>query len=99
MTAEVAGGGGTSTQVELRDYTKGDFTIQIGAFQERQNAESLAERLRPLFDYVSVTTTKNSAGATFYRLYVSMSDSVEKAETNEEKLRDMGFEGAFIVRL
>jgi len=40
--------------VEVTDLNSGDFSIQIGAFQDEENAKRLAHRLRVIFEYVHV---------------------------------------------
>jgi len=92
---------GTSsrTVVEIKNWQKGNFTVQIGAFQEKKNANNLANRLRVLFDYVNIMKTVNENGVTFYRLHVSKAANLTKAEANEKALKEMGFDEAFIVRI
>ncbi|MBN2126597.1 MAG: septal ring lytic transglycosylase RlpA family protein [Deltaproteobacteria bacterium] len=85
--------------VELQDLTRGDFTIQVGSFQEEGNASGLADRLRVLFDYVKVSPYVDEKGRTFYRVHVSKSQTLQQAGDLEKRLKDMGFSDAFIVRM
>ena len=85
--------------VELRDFQKGEFTIQVGAFQDKNNALSLADRLKVIYKYVNVTLYTDGAGRTYYRVRASKSKTLEQAGKIEKKLEDMGFRGAFIVRI
>jgi len=85
--------------VEMQDFQRGEFTIQVGAFQDKNNAMSLANRLKVLYNYVNVTLYKNGNGMTYYRVRVSKSQTLKQAEKFKKKLEDMGLKGAFIVRI
>lgn len=85
--------------VELKELKTGEFTIQVGAFQDKNNALRLAGRLRVLFDYVNVTQYVDENNNIFFRLHVSKSDTLAKAGEYEKRLEDMGFIQAFIVRI
>ncbi|MFH1487314.1 MAG: septal ring lytic transglycosylase RlpA family protein [Pseudomonadota bacterium] len=85
--------------VEYQDPKRGEFTIQVGAFQSKTNAERLADRLKVLFDYVNVTTTADEKRTTLYRVHVSKSETLDQAGEIEKRLENMGFTEAFVVRL
>jgi rare lipoprotein A len=85
--------------VELIDLDTGEFTIQVGAFRAKDNATRLADRLRVIYDYVSVITYVDEKGETFHRVHVSKSKTLTQAGEIEKKLEDMGFTEAFIVRI
>ena len=78
---------------------KGDFTVQIGAFKNRDNAVQLADRMKVLFDYVNIDEGDDENNNPIFRLHISKSDTLAKAEEIEKRLEDMGFKGAFIVRI
>ncbi|MBN1847286.1 MAG: septal ring lytic transglycosylase RlpA family protein [Deltaproteobacteria bacterium] len=84
--------------VEIEDVENGVFTIQIGAFENRENAERLAERLKVIFEYVKIIE-QNDERKMFYKVHVSKSQTLSRAGEMERKLEDMGFEEAFIVRI
>jgi rare lipoprotein A len=90
---------GKEPVVEARDLEKGAFTVQVGAFIERENALRLAKRLKVIFHYVDITVLQTPSGAHLYRLRVSRSTTLKQAGKVEKKLEDMGFEEAFIVSL
>jgi len=90
---------GKEAVVEARDLARGNFTVQVGAFRERENALRLANRLKVLFDYVHITVFQTPDGISVYRLRVSKSPTLQEAGKMEKKLEDMGFEEAFIVSL
>ncbi len=92
-------GAGAKPLVEISEIEKGEFTIQIGSFKEKENAAKLADRLKVIFDYVNIAAFKNEASTTFYRLHVSKTETLTNAGKIEKKLEDMGFTEAFIVRL
>ena len=90
---------GSKTLVEFQDIETGEFTIQVGAFQKRDNALNLADRLRVIFDYVNIEVYVDQKRRTFYRVHVSKSKTLSQAGAIEKWLEEMGFEEAFIVRL
>ena len=90
---------GAKPLVELGDLKTGDFTIQVGAFQEKQNALKLAERLRVVFEYVRVSVYVDANKRTLHRVHVSKTNTLSRAGEMEKKLEDMGFRRAFIVRI
>jgi rare lipoprotein A len=90
---------GLQPVVELKELETGEFTIQVGAFKDKNNALRLADRLKVIFDYVNITRYVDENNNIFFRLHVSKSDTLAKAGEYEKKLEDMGFTEAFIVRL
>ena len=85
--------------LELKDLENGVFTVQVGAFQNKDNALRLADRLKVIFDYVDVAEYVDENKRILYRLRVSKSETLSQAGGNEKRLEEMGFSGAFIVRL
>ena len=85
--------------VEYKDLSSGEFTIQVGAFQKKENAQKLVERLKVIFDYVNITTFSDEKRRTLYRVHVSKSGTLTRAGEIEKRLEDMGFDGAFVFRL
>lgn len=90
---------GAKPLVELGGLKTGDFTIQVGAFQEKENALKLAEGLRDHFEYVQVSVYVDENKRTLHRVHVSKTNTLSHAGEMEKKLEDMGFRGAFIVRI
>ncbi len=88
-----------SPVVETYDLSSGEFTVQVGAFLDRKNALELAERLRVIFEDVQVTTFVDEQERILHRVRVSKSNSLDAAGRMEKKLEEMGFVGAFVVRL
>jgi len=90
---------GAQPILEAYDFNQGQFTIQVGAFTDEENARRLATRLKVLFDYVEVTGYEDLDRGLIYKVRVSKSDTLKKANEIEKELEGMGFEKAFIVSL
>jgi rare lipoprotein A len=78
------------------DYYAGNFTIQVAAFGNRDNAEQLAERLESKYRNVHITQYESSTGI-FYRVRVGKFTDLRKAEESEAILVQSGFPDAFTV--
>ena len=90
---------GVRPLVEIIDLNTGEFTIQVGAFKDKENALGLAERLKIIFDYVEVSVYDDKDRGRLHRVRVSKSKTLTKAGEVERMLEEMGFKGAFIVSL
>ncbi len=78
------------------DFNTGDFTIQVGAFINRENADRLKEKLSETYKNVHISVYDNGVEI-FYRVRVGICHTLEKAEEYEKALIQEGFEGAFAV--
>ncbi len=90
---------GSKPLIEITDLESGEFTIQVGAFQDKNNAEKIAERLMVIFSFVQVTAYVDDKRRTLHRVHASKSKTLAQAEKIEKKLEEMGFKAAFIVRI
>jgi len=90
---------GFTPLIEVQDFRRGEFTIQVGAFESQQNALKLAERLRGSLDEVRITVYEDAKGKIFHRVQASKSETLDQAEAMEKKLEAMGFPNAFKVRM
>ncbi len=90
---------GREPVVEIKDLNRGEFTVQVGAFKNKQSALMVGERLRVIFPYVEVAVYEDGDKGATYRVRVSRSNSLDKARQIQKTLEDMGFEGAFVVSL
>lgn len=90
---------GSRPMVELTDLQKGDFTIQVGAFEDKENALKLADRLKVIFDYVHIAVYVDKDRKTLYKVHVSRTKTLTQAGEIEKRLENMGFTEAFIVRI
>jgi rare lipoprotein A len=79
-------------------FESGTFTVQVHAFVEKANAEALADKLRPIYDYVKVSEYLNERNEKFFKVHVTRSNTLKKAREMEKELEDTGFTDAFIVR-
>jgi rare lipoprotein A len=69
------------------DPTDGYFTVQIGAFRERANAERLRMRLSAAYSPILIQEFP-TAGGSFYRVRVGKVSGQEAAQQLGEQLRD-----------
>ena len=75
------------------------FTVQVGAFVNRESARDLARRLGVVFDHVEVTRFVDEQNRVLHRVRVTRSSSLDEASKREEQLEEMGFVGSFVVRI
>ncbi|MBW2366851.1 MAG: septal ring lytic transglycosylase RlpA family protein [Deltaproteobacteria bacterium] len=78
------------------DYQHGVFTVQVGAFRERANAERLRDRLSKIYDHAHITTYHDGR-FTFYRVRVGRWTTLNQAIDYEAKLIRSGFKEAVLV--
>ncbi len=83
--------------VEVRDFDKGMFTVQVGAFEIEDNARRLVERLRVIFDDVTITPYTPCDGKTLYRVRVTTSKGLTEASRIVRKLEYLGIPDTFVV--
>jgi rare lipoprotein A len=77
-------------------YDRGIFTIQVGAFRNRQNAERLVRRLDQRYRHAHMIPFDTGQGV-FYRVRVGRCASLEEARNCEERLARDGYAQATIV--
>lgn len=77
------------------DLTHGNFTFQVGAFQDRNNADRLAAKLRRTYHHVHVASFDRGDGL-FHRVRVGRATSLKEADEYEQTLILQGFD-VFIV--
>lgn len=81
---ESIGPGVVTVQLEILsaiDPNDGTFTIQVGAFHDRANAEKLQQRLRPAYPSVEIQSFDSAKGGSFYRVHlgkISGEDAAKK---------------------
>jgi rare lipoprotein A len=85
-----------SRLVQEVDFRQGDFSIQIGAFKDRQNALRLQERLSKEFPRIEVSETVLS-GETFFRVRVTHFQKLQEALQLQKQLEGKGFSQAMVV--
>lgn len=94
-TLTTRSGGGQRTYTPV-DYYRGNFTLQVGAFKDRRNAEKLRAELDRTYKNAHIIIY-NNGHEIFYRVRVGKCSTLEKAVEYEQYLIQHGYEGAFIV--
>ncbi|MCP3875330.1 MAG: septal ring lytic transglycosylase RlpA family protein [Desulfobacteraceae bacterium] len=78
------------------DYWKGNFTVQVGAFQVKANAEKYRYKLSRKYKNSHISTFTNDRG-TFYRVRIGRFTNLKNAIRFSEKIITQGFSSAFAV--
>ena len=79
------------------DYSKGNFTFQVGAFKDPGNAERLKQRLSGSYQNVHVKAYFNDVHGTLYGVRLGLATTLEQAADYKQILRQKGFNGAFTI--
>lgn len=82
--------------VQQVDFRKGDFSVQIGAFKDRQNALRLQEKLRNEYPQTEVSETIRF-GETFFRVRLTHCRQLQEALGLQKQLEGKGFTQALVV--
>lgn len=98
-TGDLADENGSAPVLDLKEFETGVFTVQVGAFTDKNNALVLAEQLRPNFDYVNIMEYSDKENRIFFRVHVSKSTTLARAEESKKRLENIGFSEAFVLRL
>ncbi|MBA4391952.1 MAG: septal ring lytic transglycosylase RlpA family lipoprotein [Desulfobacca sp.] len=94
---EVEENGQKSTRlVQQIDFQQGDFSVQIGAFKDRQNALRLQEKLQSEYPQAEVSETIR-LGETFFRVRLPHCTRLEEALRLQKQLEGKGFTQAVVV--
>jgi rare lipoprotein A len=80
------------------DVTAGFFTVQVGAFRDRGNAERLRDRLGASYSPIFIQQYDSSDGA-FYRVRVGRISGEQSAQDFGEKLRNTEGFTPMVIRL
>ena len=86
----------TTVLVKPASYTEGRFTVQIGSFKEKSNAEALVRNLKKRYNQVRIEVFKVN-GVKFYRVQVEEKNTIGKALALQKRLEKEGFRDCFIV--
>jgi rare lipoprotein A len=92
----VATDGGTNRTFVQGDYYSGNFTFQVGAFTNRENAERLKRKLDEKYKNAHITLY-DRGDKIFYRVRVETFTTLEDAVMNEAILSQDGYPDAFLV--
>ena len=101
VSLDMIGTGTAPVRIELLSGPNpeaGDFTVQIGAFSDRSNAENLRDRLLPRYQPIFVQEYDTPNGH-FYRVRVGRVQSPDAAQQLAQQLKlNDGFQ-TFVMRL
>ena len=88
--------GGSSTTYVQGDYYSGNFTYQVGAFVNRENAESQKRILAKKYKNAHITVF-DRGDQVFYRVRVGKFSSLEEAVKAELVLIENGYTDAILI--
>jgi len=86
---ESIGPGVVTVQLEIlsaSDPNDGTFTIQVGAFHDKGNAEKLQRRLSAAYPSVAIQSFDSPKGGSFYRVHVGKISGEDAAKKMSEEL-------------
>ena len=98
---ELVGPGVAPVRVEVLgnvDLTAGFFTVQVGAFRERGNAERLRDRLSTSYSPIFIQQYDSAEGV-LYRVRVGKISGEDAARQFSEQLREREGFTPFVIRL
>jgi rare lipoprotein A len=75
-------------------YYSGNFTVQVGSFKDRQNAERLKRQLQKKYGHTRIVPFSNGR-ETYFRVWVGKYRSLSKTEAVEQDLIQNGYSNAF----
>ena len=81
------------------DFKYGNFTIQIGAFQQVANAISLRQAMQQRYEQASIRPPTARDSERYYRVQVGAYKDLQKAQQEADRLKQKGYPGAFVVAL
>ena len=82
--------------VQPRSYREGRFAVQVGSFQDKRNAKSLAGRLRRQYEVASIQTY-DRGDKVFYRVQVADTRTLGQAMDLQTRLENQGYRDCFVV--
>jgi rare lipoprotein A len=86
---ESIGPGVVTVQLEILsaiDPNEGTFTIQVGAFKDKANAERLVRRLKAAYPSVELQSFESAKSGSFYRVHVGKISGEDAAKKMSEEL-------------
>jgi rare lipoprotein A len=82
--------------VQEVDFQKGNFSVQLGAFKDRQNALTLKDKLQNEYTKVEISETVR-LGETLFRVRVAQFNELQEAVRLQKQLEGKGFSQALVV--
>jgi len=93
-----ASGASGENYKEPETYDSGNYSVQVGAFKDQQNAKRLSEEMKKLHGYSEVKTATVN-GKLYYRVQAGKYTSLKAAEDAEGSFSEHGYPGSFVVSL
>jgi rare lipoprotein A len=93
---ETVVGGKVKRTLVPGNYYVGDFTIQVGAFQGKENAIKLRDKLAQTYKNAHIVVYESHKG-TFYRVRVARCKRLDQARKYEKLLEAAGYPDAIVV--
>jgi len=84
------------TYVRPASYQQGSFTVQIGSFRVRENADRLRDLMAESYQNAHIVDYDTGV-ETFYRVRVTHASTLEEAVENQRQLESKGYSDSFIV--
>jgi rare lipoprotein A len=81
------------------DFQHGNFTIQVGAFQQVANAINLRKTMQQRYGKASIQPPAARDRERYYRVQVGAYKDLQKAQQEADSLKQKGYPGAFVVAL
>jgi rare lipoprotein A len=94
----VGGPAGREEYTSQVDYDAGNYTVQVGAFKDYQNAVKLSEEMKKAVGFSEIHPAM-VYGELFYRVYAGRHTSLKSAEAAEANFSEHGYPGSFVVSL
>ncbi len=92
------GESGKESYQEPESYDSGNYSVQVGAFKDYQNAKRLSEEMRRRYGFSEIQSALVN-GELFYRVQAGKYSSLEAAEEAEKSFVEHGYPGSFTVSL
>jgi rare lipoprotein A len=86
----------TDTDASANPYFTGDFTIQVGSFSNKANAEQLKSKIEGPSTKVFISPFDKN-GTTFYRVRVGRYTSLKQAKVMERQLIENGYNSVYTM--
>lgn len=93
---EAKGSSKKSGRLKHKDFSQGNFYIQVGSFLNQKNAERIA-RLFMKGGIKVIIQPYITSGHTYYRVQVYAGRSLAPARVFEQQLLSSGYPGAFLI--
>ncbi|MBW1676694.1 MAG: septal ring lytic transglycosylase RlpA family protein [Deltaproteobacteria bacterium] len=94
---ETVVGGKVQRTLVPGNYYVGDFTIQVGAFKDKENAVRLRNKLGETYKNAHITVYESAKKGTFYRVRVARCKALDQARKYAGSLQANGYPDAFVV--